>query len=72
MENVLLTKSKTFALRIVRLYCFLKSDKMESIISKQVLRSGTSIGANLAEAQYAVSRKDFLTKIYIYIAKRML
>lgn len=43
---------------------------MESIMSKQVLRSGTSIGANLAEAQYAVSRKDFLTKIYI--AKRML
>ena len=58
-------KSKRFAIRIVRLYQYLCSEKKEFVISKQLLRSGTSIGANLAEAECAISRSDFLSKIYI-------
>ena len=58
-------KSKRFALRIVNLYRYLCDEKKEYILSKQILRSGTSIGANLAEAEYAISRKDFLSKQYI-------
>ena len=59
------TKSKQFAIRIVRLYQFLCDGKKEYVLSKQILRSGTSIGANLAEAETASSRKDFQAKIYI-------
>ena len=58
-------KSKRFAIRIVRLYQFLCDEKKEYVLSKQILRSGTSIGANLAEAEASSSRKDFLAKIYI-------
>ena len=58
-------KSKTFAIRIVRLYQYLRSEKKEHVLSKQLLRSGTSIGANLAEARYASSRNDFTAKQYI-------
>ena len=58
-------KSKAFAVRIIRLYQYLCSEKREFVISKQLLRSGTSIGANLAEADYAISRSDFLSKLYI-------
>lgn len=58
-------KSKKFAVRVVRLYQFLCEAKREYILSKQVLRSGTSIGANIAESECAISRKDFLSKIYI-------
>ena len=58
-------KSKRFAIRIVRLYQFLCDEKKEYVLSKQILRSGTSIGANLAEAEAASSRKDFQAKIYI-------
>ena len=58
-------KSKRFAVRIVKLAGYLREVKREYVISKQVLRSGTSIGANLAEAQSAVSRKDFLSKVYV-------
>ena len=58
-------KSKVFALRIVKLYKYLCDEKREYVMSKQVLRSGTSIGANLAEAEYAISRADFLSKTYI-------
>ena len=54
-----------FSIRIVKLYQYLTEEKKEFVISKQILRSGTSIGANLAEAQYGVSRKDFLSKTYI-------
>ena len=54
-------KSKTFSIRIVRLYKYLTEENM----SKQLLRSGTSIGANLAEAKYAISDSDFLSKQYI-------
>lgn len=63
--NVVLIKSKKFAVRIVNLYKYLRYDKNEYVLSKQLLRSGTSIGANIAESTCAVSDKDFLAKIYI-------
>lgn len=59
--NILETKSKAFALRIVRLYQYLRR-KRESVLSKQILRSGTSIGANIAEGKYAQSKDDFINK----------
>ena len=58
-------KSKKFAVRIVNLYKYLGNDKKEYVLSKQILRSGTSIGANIAEAECGISKKDFLSKIYI-------
>lgn len=58
-------KSKKFAVRIVKLYKYLCNDKSEFVLSKQLLRSGTSIGANIAESECAISEKDFLSKIYI-------
>ena len=64
-ESVTLDKSKIFAIRIVRLYQYLSTDKKEFVLSKQLLRSGASIGANLSEAIYGISEKDFLSKIYI-------
>ncbi len=64
-EVIVYDKAKKFALRIVRLYKYLCSDKHETVMSKQILRSGTSIGANIAEAECAVSNKDFLSKMYI-------
>ena len=60
-----LRKSLLFARRIVMLYQYLCEEKREYVLSKQLLRSGTSIGANISEAQYASSRKDFLNKLYI-------
>ena len=65
MESMIMTKSKAFALRIVRMYRYLCEKKYEYVMSKQVLRSGTSIGANLAEAEFAVSRSDFRSKQFI-------
>ena len=59
------TKSLAFAVRIVKVYRYLCEDKHEFVLSKQLLRCGTSIGASLAEAQYGSSRKDFLNKVYI-------
>ncbi|MDD4279229.1 four helix bundle protein [Candidatus Sumerlaeota bacterium] len=58
-------KSKAFAIRIINLYKYLSTDKQEHVLSKQILRSGTSIGANIAEAEYAISRNEFLSKVYI-------
>ena len=63
--SVAFAKSKTFSLRIVKLYKFLCDEKKEYVLSKQLLRAGTSIGANLAEARCAISKKDFLNKAYI-------
>ena len=63
-ESILLTKSKAFALRVVRLYKFLR-DRKESVIAKQMLRSGTSVGANIAESRYAQSKSDFASKLQI-------
>jgi four helix bundle protein len=64
-DNVLLDKSLLFASRIVKLYQYLSKEKRESVISKQVIRSGTSIGANANEAVYAVSKADFIAKLQI-------
>ncbi len=63
-DSILSTKSKAFALRIVRLYKYLR-DRKESVIAKQMLRSGTSIGANIAESRYAQSKTDFVSKLQI-------
>ena len=63
-ENIVRDKSMSFAIRIVNLYKFL-CKKKEFVMSKQVLRAGTSIGANLAEADCAISKKEFLAKTYI-------
>lgn len=64
-------KSKAFAVRIVRLYRYLCDEKKEYVLSKQLLRSGTSIGANLAEAECAISKRDFLSKVYIALKECM-
>jgi len=63
-ENLIETKSKAFALRVIKLYQHLQGKK-ELVMSKQVLRSGTSIGANVAEGQFAQTRADFLSKYSI-------
>ena len=63
--NLLQTKSMGLAIRIVNLYKWLCDDKREYILSKQLLRSGTSIGANISEAQAAISKPDFAAKMYI-------
>ena len=65
MDNVIENKSFQFAIRIVRLYKFLCEEKKEYILSKQLLRAGTSIGANVAESQQAQSKPDFVSKISI-------
>ena len=64
-KNVAFEKSKLFALRVIRLYNYLVEKKKEYVLSKQILRSGTSIGANLSESVCAISKNDFLSKIYI-------
>ena len=64
-ENEVKSKSMAFAKRIVFACQYLRNEKQEYVLSKQLLRSGTSIGANIAEAQYGSSRKDFLNKLYI-------
>lgn len=64
-ESVTLIKSKNFAIRIVKLYQYLTKEKKEYVLSKQLLRSGTSIGANLSEAMYGITDKDFLAKVFI-------
>jgi four helix bundle protein len=66
-NNISREKSELFAIRIIKLYQYLCDNKKEFVLSKQVLRAGTSIGANLAEADYAISKMDFLAKIYISI-----
>ena len=63
--NMIVTKSKSFAVRIVRLYQYLCAEKKEYVLSKQVLRSGTSIGANVKEAVRGQSRPDFIAKMSI-------
>jgi len=63
--NIALEKSRKFAIRIYNLYKYLCEEKHEYILAKQLLRSGTSIGANLTEAQYSISKKEFLVKATI-------
>ena len=65
MDITVEQKSFQFAVRIVRLYKYLRSTKKEFVLAKQLLRSGTSIGANVAEAQQAQSRADFISKMNI-------
>lgn len=64
-EKTVKFKSKKFAVRVVNLYKYLCDEKKEFVLSKQILRSGTNIGANIAESECAISEKDFLSKIYI-------
>lgn len=64
-DSIILDKSLKFAARIVRLYQYLVKNKKETIISKQIIRSGTSIGANANEAIYGVSKADFIAKLQI-------
>ena len=64
-DNILVDKSFSFAVRIVNLYKYLCSDKKEFVLSKQLLRSGTSIGANISESQDTQSTNDFISKLSI-------
>lgn len=64
-ENVLKNKSFNFAIRIVNLYKFLKKEHGEYILSQQLIRSGTSVGAIIREAEHAESLKDFIHKLSI-------
>lgn len=64
-DNVIVSKSEDLAVRIVNLYRLLRFERREDVMSKQLLRCGTSIGANIAEAQCAQSRADFISKIHI-------
>ncbi len=65
MENVIETKSFDFAVRIVNLYKYVTFEKKEYVLSKQMLRSGTSIGANICEAQKGQTKPDFNTKMNV-------
>src|SRR5690554_3950206 len=62
-ENVVKTKSFAFAVRVVRLYQFLCEQKKEFVLSKQLLRSGTSVGAMVREAEHAETKNDFKHKL---------
>ena len=64
-KNVLGEKCMLFAVRIVKFYQYLCTDKKEYVLSKQILRSGTSIGANVRESQNAQSKADFANKLNI-------
>lgn len=64
-DNVTYTKAYNFAIRIVKAYQYLCEEKKEYVLSKQLLRSGTSIGANIAEANGAISDADFSNKVSI-------
>lgn len=64
-ENALIDKSIMFAARIIKLHKYLIKTKKETIISKQIVRSGTSIGANINEANYGQSKADFIAKLHI-------
>ena len=64
-ENILIDKSVDFGARIVKLHRYLVKTKHEAVLSKQILRSATSIGANIYEAQYGNSKADFIAKLHI-------
>ncbi len=64
-DNQILIDSKSFAIRIIRLYKYLSDMQKEFVLSKQILRSGTSIGANISESVFAQSRMDFVSKMSI-------
>ena len=64
-ENFLIDKSIAFAAQIIRLHRYLIKTQKETILSKQIVRSGTSIGANINEANYGQSKVDFISKLHI-------
>lgn len=64
-ENILKLKSLAFAIRIVNLYKFLIAEHEEYVLSKQILRSGTSVGAMIREAEFGQSKPDFISKLSI-------
>ena len=64
-ESPLITKSKEFALQIIRVCNEIKNAKKESVLTNQLIRCGTSVGANVHEAQYAQGTKDFISKLEI-------
>ena len=64
-DTFICMRSKAFALRIIKLYRFLIDEKKEFVLSKQIMRNGTSIGANIREAIRAQSTADFIAKLYI-------
>ena len=64
-KNILKEKSFLFAIRIINLYKYLKKEHLEYVISKQILRSGTAVGALVREAEFAESTKDFIYKFSI-------
>jgi len=64
-DNLIVNKSYEFALEVIRVYKFLVENRREFVLSKQLLRSGTSIGANVEEAESAQSKRDFLAKMNI-------
>jgi len=66
-DNVIVKKAYSFALEIIKIYKFLVNEKKEYVISKQMLRSGTSIGANIHEATASESKKDFIHKLGISV-----
>ncbi|MFZ6015683.1 MAG: four helix bundle protein [Patescibacteria group bacterium] len=66
-ENIALEKSYKFALQVIRVYLYLVNEKKEFVLSRQLLKSGTSIGANLEEAAGAQSRADFIAKAHIVL-----
>ena len=64
-NNVVMSKSYAFALRIIKLYKYLVAEKNEYVLTKQLLRSGTSIGALIREGEHAQSKADFLNKMNV-------
>ncbi|AQX05963.1 four helix bundle protein [Elizabethkingia meningoseptica] len=64
-DNIIKQKSFNFAIQIIKLYQYLSNDKKEFILSKQILRSGTSIGAMVRESEHAQSKSDFIHKLSI-------
>ena len=64
-ENLLTEKSIAFVARIIKLHKYLIKTQKETVISKQIVRSGTSIGANINEANYGQSKADFISKLHI-------
>jgi len=62
-ENILKTKSLAFPIRIVNLYKYLSKEKKEAVLSKQILRSGRNVGANIRESEFGQSKSDFIHKL---------
>ena len=64
-DNQIVLDSKAFAIRVIKRYKYLSEEKKEFVMSKQILRSGTSVGANISESIFAQSRMDFVSKMSI-------